>query len=177
MFKLLIHTQKLIIKAKTSCVCFDIHVSKLTIVERHSFNFVKKYSCFVFSTKSGNTSCENHFLERNTTLGHKCIIMCIAKCCNHVFTTNWICRWFLTSKRPRSYINYFCSTTSFLKGTFAPKNSNNSKLNTLSFFLPSCFSNTIVNGLSTSSNFLQAKHDLHPHVFSMLLFHFFNNGI
>jgi hypothetical protein len=24
---------------------------------------------------------------------------------------------------------------------------------------------------------LQAKHDLHPHVFSMLLFHFFNNGI
>jgi hypothetical protein len=24
---------------------------------------------------------------------------------------------------------------------------------------------------------LQAKHDLHPHVFSMLLFHFFNNRI
>jgi hypothetical protein len=61
MFKLPIHTQKLIIKAKTSCAPLHIHKSKLIIREQQIFNFGKTYSCFVFSTKSSKTYCENNF--------------------------------------------------------------------------------------------------------------------
>jgi hypothetical protein len=75
------------------------------------------YSCFILSTKLGNTSCEKNFYWRNITLGHKCIIRQF----NHVLFTNWIGKWFLTTKRLRSCKNCLCCT-SFFKGSFRPKN-------------------------------------------------------
>ncbi len=48
-----------------------------------------------------------------------------------VLSTNWIKRWFLTTKRARSCKNYFCCTIYFLKGSFAPKNFNISKLESI----------------------------------------------
>ncbi len=107
------------------------------------------YSCFIFSTKSSKTSCENIYLNGDTTFGYKCI----TKCFNQVFSASWIGRWFLTTKRVRSCKNYFCCTH-FLKGSFAPKNSNISKLNTLGPFFVGCLSNTFLNGeFISSSNF------------------------
>jgi hypothetical protein len=66
----------------------------------------------------------------------------------------------------------FCCTY-FLNGFFALKNSNILELDTLGLFLQVVFPIY----LSTESvlclqMFLQAHHDLHPHVFLKLIYHF-----
>jgi hypothetical protein len=64
---------------------FDIHKSKLALVEIKFINFGKTYTCFIFSTKLSNILGENDFLEENTTLGDNCTI----KHLNHTLSTNY----------------------------------------------------------------------------------------
>ncbi len=99
------------------------------------FQLGKTYSYLFSFAKSNKTSCENNFLEGNTILENKCS----ATHFNHVLPTNWIGRWLLTTKKPMSCRNCFCCTTSFLKGSFAPKMYDMSKWNTLSLFFVSFY--------------------------------------
>jgi hypothetical protein len=82
-----------------------------------SLNFGKTYICFIFSTKLGNISWENYFLEGNTTLGDKCNV----KCLNHTLSTNCSGKLFFIIKRPRFCKKFFCYTSSFSKGFFVTK--------------------------------------------------------
>ncbi len=66
--------KKLITNVKISCPTFDIHKSKLAVVEWLSIKTSKTYNCLVFSTNVGNNSLENHFLEGKKIMGHKCIL-------------------------------------------------------------------------------------------------------
>jgi len=113
-----------------------------------------------------------YFFKGNITLGHKCIIRRF----NYVLFTNWIGRWFLTTKRLRSCKNYFCCT-SFFKGSFWPKKNDIALLDAIGFF-NICLSNThLARLILPPQMFLQSQHGLHLHVFSRLLFHWFYNMI
>jgi hypothetical protein len=46
--------EKLITDANTSCSPFDIHKSKLVVIEWHFAKASKTYYCLVFSTKPSN---------------------------------------------------------------------------------------------------------------------------
>jgi hypothetical protein len=53
-----------------------------------------------------------------------------------------------------------------LNGSFAPKTSNILKLDTLGLFLQVVFpTQLLIESLLCPQMFLQARHDLHPHVF------------
>jgi len=84
---------------------FDIHKSKLVVVEIKFINFGKIYTCFIFPTKLSNISWENDFLEGNTTLGDNCNI----KHLNHTLSTNYNGKLFFTIKRPSSYKKFFAT--------------------------------------------------------------------
>jgi hypothetical protein len=103
--------------AKISCPPFDIHKSKLAVIEWHSIKSSKIYNCSVFFTKLGRNLWKNCFLERKTNLGHKCILNHF----NQILSTNYKERWVLIIKSPRSSKNYFCYKSSFLKGSFIAK--------------------------------------------------------
>ncbi len=111
---------------------------------------------------------------RNTTLGDKCIAKQIF---NHVFFTNWIGRWILTIKRPRSYRNVFLLHIIFFWRIFCIKNLDISLLDTLCLFLLVAFPISLSHGCLFLQFFLQWQHGVHPHVFSRPLFHWFCNMI
>ncbi len=48
--------KKVIANAQISCPPFDIHKSKLVIVEWHYVKVDKTYNCLIFSTKLGSNS-------------------------------------------------------------------------------------------------------------------------
>lgn len=88
-------------------------------------------------------------------------------------------RWFFTTKRARSCMNFFCCTSFFLKRYFAPifflyciaKH-------LMCFFLLVVFSIPLSQDyLSLPQTFLLSLHGLHPHVLSNLLFYWFCNMI
>jgi len=121
LFGLPIRTQKVYNKSKYIIPSFDIHKSKLVVVEIQANNFGKTYTCFVFPTKLGNIFWENCFLKRNTTLEHKCII----KHLNHTLSTNYNGMLFSTIKKPRSCKKSFCCISSFLKKKITTKKCGN----------------------------------------------------
>jgi hypothetical protein len=102
---------------KISCLAFDIHISKLTIVEWHFTKANQTYNYLVFSTNPGINSLKIYFLEVKTIIGHKCILNIF----NQLLSTNYKRRWFLTIKRVKFSRNCFCYTSLFLKGSFAVK--------------------------------------------------------
>ncbi len=75
--------KKFITRVNISCAPFDIHKSKLVVVEIQFVNFGKTYTRFIFSTKLGNISWKSFFLKGNTTLGNKCN----TKRLNHTLST------------------------------------------------------------------------------------------
>jgi hypothetical protein len=109
--------KKFITRVNISYASFDIHKSKLYVAKIQSSNFGKTYTHSIFSIKLGNISWENYFLERNTTLGHKCNI----KHLNHTLPTNYNGTLLFTIKRPRSCKKSFCCISSFLKNSFTTK--------------------------------------------------------
>jgi hypothetical protein len=118
LFGLLIKSHlKFITRANISCVPSNIHESKLVVTKIQSINFGKIYTCFIFSTKLGNSSRKNYFLEGKTTLKCKCNI----KHLNHKLPTNYNGKLFFIIKRPRSCKKSFYYTSSFLKGSFTIK--------------------------------------------------------
>jgi hypothetical protein len=56
------------------------------------------------------------------------------KCFNQTFSTNYKGKWFLIIKNARISINNFCSTSSFLKGSFETKNLDMEELEIKYFF-------------------------------------------
>jgi len=62
------------------CPPFDIHKSKLVIVERHFVKVGKTYNNLVFSDNLNNNSWRHCCLNVNTIFGHKYII---------IFSTNY----------------------------------------------------------------------------------------
>jgi len=111
-------------KTNTSCAPLDIHKSKLVVAKLQSSNKGKTYVSLVFSTNSNKTVFENNFWEWNCTWRHNCN----TKHFNHTLSTNCKGKWFFTIKSPRFFTNIFCSTSSFLKGSFEAKNSNMEEL-------------------------------------------------
>jgi hypothetical protein len=57
-----------------SCVPFDIHNPKLTIVELHFAKANKTYNYLVLSINLNNIPYDNSFMEGKTTFGHRCIL-------------------------------------------------------------------------------------------------------
>jgi len=65
---------------KISCLAFDIHISKLAIIEWHSTKASKTYNCLVFSINQNINSLKNYFLEGKTILGNKCVLKNLTNC-------------------------------------------------------------------------------------------------
>ncbi len=101
----------LLTKVNISWAPFDIHTSKMTIVESHFAKVNWKYNWLILSTKFDKFSCENFFPKRKLKFGHKCTTICL----NHTFSTNCIGKFFFTIKRLRSSNFFFCYTSSILK--------------------------------------------------------------
>jgi hypothetical protein len=79
----------------------------------------------------GNNSLEIYFLEGKPFLGHKCILNHF----NQLLSTNCKGKLFLTIKIIKSSVNYFCYTSSFLKGSFLSKKTRYGiRINILSLF-------------------------------------------
>jgi hypothetical protein len=130
--------KKLITNAKTSCAPFDIHKSKLVVAKSHFVEVDKTYNYLVFSTKLGNNSWENYFLEGKRNLGHKCMLHFF----NQILCTNYKGSWFLIIQCSRSSKSYFCYKSSFLKGFFVTKKLNMELLQLFDLFFASCVSSS-----------------------------------
>jgi hypothetical protein len=65
-------SKTLITRENMSCTPFNVQRSKFIIAELNFAKVGKTYNYFVFFTNLQNTSCENYFLEKKTSLGHKC---------------------------------------------------------------------------------------------------------
>jgi len=115
-------------KTKILCASFDIHKSKL-VANIQSTNFGKAYSYFVFSTNLGKISWEFFFLRGKTIQGHKCK----TKHLNETHIRNSNDNWFFIIRRPKSCKNYFCCSSSFLKGFLTTKNLYIALLDTLGY--------------------------------------------
>ncbi len=61
-------------QCKISCLAFDIHISKLAIVEWHFIKVGKTYNCLVFSINLNSISLKFCILKGKTILGHNCIL-------------------------------------------------------------------------------------------------------
>jgi len=108
----------LITNAKILCPSFDIHKSKLVVVEWHFVNIDKNIQFFsFFSSKPSNNSRKRCFMEGKTSLGHKCILNCF----NQILSRNYKKWWLLTIKSSHFSKNYFCYRSSFMKGSFVAK--------------------------------------------------------
>ncbi len=121
-------------KVNTSCAPFDIHKSKLVVVSIKSINFNQTYICFIFSTKLGNISWNNYFLERKTIQRHKCKTKLLIQ----TFSTNYNGNWFFTIKRLRYYNLFIFYTSFFKKVSLTTKNIDIALLHTLGFLFASC---------------------------------------
>ncbi len=110
-------SKNLIINAKILCAPFDIYMSNLWLQNHILPRLAKQIIVWFFSINSSNISCESYLLESKWILGHKCILKCI----NLTFFINCKDKLFFIIRNPKPSKNYFCSTSSFLKGSFSTK--------------------------------------------------------
>jgi hypothetical protein len=68
--------RKFMTNAKISCPHFNIHKSKLIVVEWHYVKTSKTYNYLIFSTEQDNNSFKFYFLEGKASLGHQWILNC-----------------------------------------------------------------------------------------------------
>jgi hypothetical protein len=69
-----LNLKNLITNAKTSCPPFEIHKSKLAVVEWHYVKVSKTYNCLVFPLNQKNIHEKFIFQEGKISLGHKCTL-------------------------------------------------------------------------------------------------------
>jgi hypothetical protein len=87
-------------------------------------------------------------------------------------------RWVIFDNQKAEVLQEFFCCTSFLKGSFQPKNYDIALLDTLGFFFNIYFSNTsLARLLLPPQTFLQSQHGLHLHIFSRLSFCWFYDMI